>query len=304
MLIFGLSGAMDPLVMEKIFLNRESTIYRLEGNSYDKNIYEENNFQVQKYNDKKQIIEEINLSDIDPIKYKPILYAIRVLKENMQQEFIRQIINNFNPFITNLDPNDEKLAEIILPDIIEIITNVNDSQKIILFNSIISLIHNYKRIAKENLANLVELIKNNIGIDLYFDKCCDIFKFLFMNFINEMEIYYNQLLPIFLSFINFNEKNGKEKKYENHIIDLFLAMTKNENIYSYLNIIFYKLIPLFLKTNDFNDNILIFFQKVIRDIVPSSAFYPLIINALIEKIKIYMKDKTSFTKGKNSDRKL
>ena len=83
MLIFGLSGAMDPLVMEKIFLNRESTIYRLEGNSYDKNIYEENNFQVQKYNDKKQIIEEINLSDIDPIKYKPILYAIRVLKENM-----------------------------------------------------------------------------------------------------------------------------------------------------------------------------------------------------------------------------
>ena len=301
MLIFGLSGAMDPLVMEKIFLNRESTIYRLEGNSYDKNIYEENNFQVQKYNDKKQIIEEINLSDIDPIKYKPILYAIRVLKENMQQEFIRQIINNFNPFITNLDPNDEKLAEIILPDIIEIITNVNDSQKIILFNSIISLIHNYKRIAKENLANLVELIKNNIGIDLYFDKCCDIIKFLFMNFINEMEIYYNQLLPIFLSFLNFNEKNGKEKKYENHIIDLFLAMTKNENIYSYLNIIFYKLIPLFLKTNDFNDNILIFFQKVIRDIVPSSAFYPLIINALIEKIKIYMKDKTSFTKGKNSD---
>ena len=88
MLIFGLSGAMDPLVMEKIFLNRESTIYRLEGNSYDKNIYEENNFQVQKYNDKKQIIEEINLSDIDPIKYNPILYAIRVLKENMQQEFI------------------------------------------------------------------------------------------------------------------------------------------------------------------------------------------------------------------------
>ena len=95
MLIFGLSGAMDPLVMEKIFLNKESTIYHLEGNSYVKNIYEENNFQVQKYNDKKQIIEEINLSDIDPIKYKPILYAIRVLKENMQQEFIRQIINNY-----------------------------------------------------------------------------------------------------------------------------------------------------------------------------------------------------------------
>ena len=42
-----------------------------------------------------------------------------------------------------------------------------------------------------------------------------------------------------------------------------------------------------LKTNDFNDNILIFFQKVIRDIVPSLAFYPLIINALIEvEIKV------------------
>ena len=300
--IFGLSGSMDPLIMEKLFFTRDVSMYRFEINSYNKNNLEENSFKVQKYNHKNRINEELNLSNIEPIKYKPILYILKILKENTQQELVRQIIINFNLFMANLEPNDEKLVEIILPNIIQIIPNLNNSQKDVLFTSIKSLIQNYKRVVKENLKDLINLTKNYIVIDLYFDKCFDIFKFLFLNFVKEMEIYYNELIPIFLSFINYNynQKDGKGKKYINHIIDLFVFMTKNENIYSYLNIILDKIIPLFLRTNDFNDDLIIFYEKII-DLFASSDFYPLLINSLIEKLKIFMKDKTYLMKGKNSE---
>jgi hypothetical protein len=122
--IFGLSGSMDPLVMEKLFFSREASIYHLEGSSYNKNYFDENSFIVQKYNQKTQITEEINLSNIEPIKYKSILYMIRILKENTQQELIRQIINNLNIIITNLEQKDEKIVEIIFPEIIQILPNL------------------------------------------------------------------------------------------------------------------------------------------------------------------------------------
>ena len=301
--IFGLSGSMDPLVMEKLFMNREVSIYQLEGDSYNKNYFDEKSFIIQKYNHKTKITEEINLSNIEPIKYKSFFYIMRTLKENTNQELIKQIINNLNSIITNLERKDEKIIEIIFPEIIEILPNLHGSQKHDLFSSIRSIIYNYKPVVKENLKELVNIAKNFIGQDLYFDECHDIFKYLLTNFVDEMEIYYHELIPIFLSLINirYNPKNNKEKKYEGHIIDLFQIMIKNENIYSYLNIIFDKLIPLFLKTNDFNDNLLIFFNKIIRDIIPSSNFFPLIVNALIEKIKVFFKEKNNITKGKNSE---
>ena len=301
--IFALSGSMDPLVMEKLFIDRELTMYRSEGISYEKDYFEEINYKFLKYNKKKQIMEEISLDNIEPIKYIPILYILKILKENTQQELIRQIINNFGIFISNLELKDENLVEIILPNIIKIIQNLTSSQKNEIFDSIICIIHNYRKITKENLKNLVNLTKNYIIIDLYFDKCYDIFKFLFDNFVNEMEAYYHELIPIFLSFINYNydEKNTKEKKYENHIIDLILVMIKNENIYHYLNSIFDKLIPLFLKKDDFNEPLITLFKKIVKEIPMSYTFYPLLINALIEKLKIYAKDKSSLNKGKNSD---
>ena len=301
--IFGLAGSMDPLIMEKLFFKREASIYLLKGGSYNKKFFDENSFIVQKYNYKTQITEEINLSNIEPIKYKSLFYIIRTLRENSQQELVRQIINNLNSIITNLEQKDEKIIEIILPEIIHILYNLNSSQKIDLFTTIISINHNFKKATKENLKDLVNLAKNFIVIDLYFDKCYEIFKYLFINFVEEMEIYYHELIPIFLSLINcrYNPKSSKEKKYENFIIDLFQTMVKNENIYSYLNIIFDKLIPLFLKTNDFNDNLLIFFSEIIKDIIPSYNFFPLIVNALIEKIKIFFKENENIIKRKNSE---
>ena len=301
--IFGLSGAMDPLVMEKLLIGKEISIYHSEDSIYNKNYFEENTFKVHKYNHKLRISEEIDLSNIDPIKYKTILYILRVLKENTQQELMKQIINNLKTIISNLEKDDIILVEVIFSEIIEILPNLNNIQKNDLFTLIISIMQKFKEVAKVNLNDLVNLTKNYIGLESFFEKCYDIFTFLFENFIKEMEIYYKELIPIFLSLINFryNAKNEKEKNYESHIIELFLVMVKNENIYSYLNIIFNKIIPLFLKTNDFNDKLLLFFHKIIKYIVFSSVFYPLLIDALIGKIKLYMEEKNSLIKGKNSE---
>ena len=299
--IFGLSGSMNPLVIEKYFVTREVPIFLLDG-LYEKNDIEENIYEIQKSNNKNEINEEINLSDIEPIKYKSILYILRILRENTHKELINQIISNFNLFIANLSQKEEKLAQILIPEIIQIIPNLNNSNKSIILSSIIYLIHNYKKATKENLKELVDLAKNLIMIELYFVKCFDIFKFLFLNFVKKMEIYYNELIKIFLSFIKFNytSNNENEKSQVSHIIDLFLFMTRSEKIYSYLNIILDKLIPLFLKTNDFDESLIIFFEKITRDIT-SHTFYPILINALIEKIKIITKEKIYLTKGNNSE---
>ena len=69
---------------------------------YEKNDIEENIYEIQKSNNKNEINEEINLSDIEPIKYKSILYILRILRENTHKELINQIISNFNLFIAIL----------------------------------------------------------------------------------------------------------------------------------------------------------------------------------------------------------
>ena len=295
MKIFGLSGSMNPLVMEKYFLTREASNYLIEGLN-NKNDNEKNSYEIHKYNTNKGITEEINLSNIEPIKYKSIFYILRILRENTQMELINQIISNFNSFISNLTQKEEKLVQILLPELIQIIPNLDNSQKNILLSSIIYLIQNYKQAAQENLKALVDLGKNLIIINLFFEKCYYIFKFLFQFFVGKMEIYYNELIHIYLSFINFNY-NGNEKNIIDYIIALLLFMTKSEKIYSYLSIILEKLIPLFLKTNDFDESLILFFQKITRDIT-SQTFYVILINALIEKIKMIVKENTYLTTGK------
>ena len=182
--------------------------------TYDKNYFDENSFIVQKYNQKTQITEEINLSNIEPIKYKSILYIIKIFKENTHQDLINQILSNLNIIINNLGQKEEKLVEIIFHAIIQILPNINNIQKNDLFVSIILIIHNYKKITTQNLKELVKLTKNYIGKKIYFSKCHDIFKFLLGNFEEEMEIYYNELIPTFLSLLNNfnNSKSENEKK--------------------------------------------------------------------------------------------
>ena len=301
--IFGFSGALDPSEKEKFSINQDISSYYLDGNLYEQDYYDDIEFKLTKFNKKTKMFDEINLSDIEPATYKPILYIIKILKENSQQDLIGQIINNFKTLIDNLEQKDEKLIEIIFPTIIQVIPQVENNYQKILFSCINMIIKDHKEIAKENLNDLVQLTIDYIIIEECSSKCCNILNFLLENFIFEMEIYYPLLIPIFLSFLNKKitiERKDKKEKIENIIIENFCLMTKNSNISSYLEIILDELSSLFLISTEFDYNILEFFTKIVS-LQNTYDFYPLIINTLIEKINIFMKENTSKEKNKNTD---
>ncbi len=289
--IFGLSGAMDPSDIERIFLHQDMGIYNLDGNLKEQDYFDDNEFKITKYNPKTKINEEINLSDIEPSTYKPILYIIQFLKENSQQDLIGLIINKFDDLIKNLESKDEQLIELLLPTIIQIIPQVEINYQETLLKCIEIIAKKFKKVIKANINDLVELSQNYILIDQLSKKCCTIFTFLFENYVFEMEIYYPVLIPIFLSLINCRTKKDKKEKTEiNNIISIFTIMTKNPNINSYLGIILNELTSLFLITNDYNNCLIEFYDKVVS-LQNTYYFYPLIINTLIEKLKLFIRDK-------------
>ena len=286
--IFGLSGTMDPSKIEKLFINQDVLTYNLDGNLYEQEYIDDNEFKITKFNPKIKMNEEINFSNIEPSTFKPILYIIRILKENSQQDLTGQIINNFSSLISNLEEKDEKLVEIILPTIIQLIPQVENYSQIILFDCINIILKNFKNSIKENLSDIVQLSKNYIITEHCNSKCFNIFNFLFENFVNEMEIYYPILIPVFLSLINLRTKKKSREKNEVNVINFFSLMTKNQNIHLYLEIIIDKLSTLFRITDEYDASLLEFFQKIIC-LENTYYFYPMIINILIEKINILIK---------------
>ena len=288
--IFGLSGAMDPSEMEKS-INQDISNYQLDGQLYEQDYFDDNEFKLTKYNAKTKMNEEINLSNIEPSTYKPILLILKILKENSQQDLTGQIINSFNSLISNLEQKDEKLIEIIMLTIIQVIPQVDINYQEILLSYLNNIMRNFNIKIKNYLSDLVKLSKDFIYVEQCTSKCCNILNYLFENFINEMEIYYPSLIPIFLSFLNLKKrpKKDKKEKIENTFIKFFISMANNPNIISYLNIILDELSSLFLMTNEFNSNLFEFFQRVVS-LNNSYYFYPIIINTLIEKINIFIKE--------------
>ena len=60
--------------------------------------------------------------------------------------------------------------------------------------------NNFTKIIKDYISDLVQLSINNIIIKKIAQKCLLIFQYLFDNFVLEMELYYQMLIPFFVSF--------------------------------------------------------------------------------------------------------
>ena len=275
--IFGIVGSMNP----------SDISYHLDGNLTEEDYFDDKEFKLTKYNNKTKMNEEISFCDIEPSKYKPILYIIKFLKENTQQDLTCQIINSFDNLISNLERDDEKLVELILPTIIQVIPQVDIDYQKTLFSCIITIMNNFKDKINEHISDLVQLCKNNILIEQNTRKCSTILYFLFDNFVFEMEIYYPMLIPIFISILNYKTKKDKKDKIE--ILKIFILMAKNHNIGSYLDIILDDLTSLFLMSFEFDNFFIEFFNKI-SSLQNTYYFYPLIINTLIEKLNLFIRD--------------
>ena len=301
--IFGLCGAMEPSKMEKYFSKNGLSIYHLEGNLKEEDSIDDNELKIistMKKSMSKNNINEIDLSSIDPSTSKAVLSLMRILKENSQQEVSSQIVSFLSSIIKVLTINEANLIDIILPTIIEVIPQFEINYQKSMFDNINLIINNFKHKIKVYLDDITQLIINYIMNDNYLDIICKMLKQLFNYYVYEMEIYYPILIPILLNILK-----QKGKKAE-PLIEIFLLISENKNIASYLNIMMDELAIIYL--DSFDDLIIKyliqFFSKIVT-LENSSMFYSVIINILLHKLKIIAEQTYSVDISKlNREKKL
>ena len=288
--IFGLCGALEPTQMEKYFTFFGLSLYHLEENlSTEQESFEENDYKINKFNPKTKNFIEIDLSKLDISTIKAVLSLMGILKDNTQQELSTRIISHLGQLIKSLSTDESNLIDIILSNIIEVIPKFDYNNQITLFENILIIINQFKSKIKYYLDDIIQLTKQYILNDNYYDIISQILSRLFEEFVSEMEKYYPFFIPIFLSFIKTKKNNNK---FISNLVDLFSLLTKNKNISSYLGLILEELCMLYLTAKDepVIISLLGVFQQIssLRNI---HLFYSLIITTLIEKFKLIVNPK-------------
>ena len=275
--IFGLCGVLEPSKMEKYFSTRGLSIYHLEGNLKEEDSLEDNDYKFFIQNKKK----EIDISNIDNSTSKAILLLMRILKENYQKDVSLEILSFFSRLIRALAENEANLIDIILPTLIEVMPNFEIKFQTNILENLDLIIKNFKNKIKFYLDDIVQLIIKYIGNNNFLNIIINMLNKLFTNFVQDMEIYYYILIPIFLNILKKNKE--KEKK---SLLQIFLLMAENENIVSYLNIMLDELCEEYIINTDeiIIKNILEFFKKIIL-YDNSNMFFSIIINILLKKLK-------------------
>ena len=287
--IFGLCGTMEPIKMEKYFSKNGLSIYHLEGNLKEEDSIDDNELKIISSKKKsfiKNNINEIDLSSIDPSTSKAVSSLMRILKENSQQEVSSQIVSFLSSIIKVLTINEANLIDIILPTIIEVIPQFEINYQKNMFENINLIIKSFKDKIKIYLDDIVQLIINYIVNDNYLDIICKMLNQLFQYFVYEMEIYYPTLIPILLNLLKQKVKNSES------LIEIFFSISENKNIANYLNIMMDELAIIYLESMDelIIKYLIQFFSKIVT-LENSSMFYSIIINILLQKLKIIAEPK-------------
>ena len=288
--IFGLCGALEPTQMEKYFTFFGLSLYHLEENlTEEQESFEENDYKINKFNPKTKSFTEIDLSMIDISTIKSVFSLMKILKENTQQELSTRIIAHLGQLIKSLSTDESNLIDIILPNIIQVLPKFEISNQKILFENILIIINQFKNKIKYYLDDIIQLIKQYILNENYYEILSAILSRLFEEFVSEMEKYYQFFLPIFLTFIKTKKNNNK---IISSVVEIFSLLTKNKNISSYIGLIIEDLCMLYLQSNDEEvlTSLLSVFQKIVC-LGNIHLYYPFIITTLIEKFNLIVNPK-------------
>ena len=242
------------------------------------------NFQNPKINNSKCINSDELISKnpkLDESTCQAVVCLMNILKDNIQQELSTQIISCLGSLIKSLKPIESDLINIILPTMIEIIPDFDINYVKNMFENMILILENFPNNFKEFLSSFINLIEKFIFEENYNNIIFVLLSKILEQFQNEMRTYYYILIPIFLKLIRDNSKQVK------NIIYCFILMSDNDSLTSYLDLIFDEIFFLFKKTKDIEimNQILNFIFQMIN-INNTLIFFPIIIQTIIEKIKL------------------
>ena len=293
--IFGLCGALEPTQMEKYFKAFGLSLY-LSDQDYS---LEENDFKINRFNPKTKTFDEIDLSKIDISTIQAVVSLMRILKENTQKELSTQIITHLEELIKSLSSEEANLIDIILPKIIEVIPKFELHNQKNLFGNLLIIIKQFKKRIKFFLDDIINLIKNYIFNERYFEIISKILAKLFEEFVSEMEKYFTFFIPTFLYLM---KKNINNNDLVSNIISLLSLLTNNKNISGYIGLILEELCMIYIGSTD--EKVLLSFLKLFKQIAYLEniyLFYPLIIHTLIEKFRLIVNPKYYMNLNNNNN---
>ena len=293
--IFGLCGALEPTQMEKYFKFFGLSLY-LSDQDYS---FEENDFKIKRFNPRLKTFDEIDLSNIDISTIKAVVSLMRILTDNNQKELSTQIITHLEELIKSLSIEETNLIDLILPKIIEVIPKFELHNQKNLFGNLLIIITQFKKKIKFFLDDIIQLIKNYIFNERYFEIISKILAKLFEEFVSEMEKYFPFFIPTFLHLIKKNKSNNV---LVSNIISLLSLLTSNKNISGYIGLILEELSLIYIGAKD--EKVLSSFLKLFKQIVYLEnihLFYPLIIHTLIEKCVLIVNPKYYMNLSENNN---
>ena len=299
--IFGLCGAIDP----SRYLSEKNNIkYLFEIDTNYKSI-EGKGIQIITYNHKLNQYEEIDISSTEPSNIKAVLYIMKLLKMNKQQELSIKIISSLNSLIKSITEKESYLIDIILPTIIQVIPKFQIEQQKILFDCIRTIMNNFEDKIKKYLNDFIPLVINYLEKE-HLDVISRIIFTLFEKFGKELENYYSIIIPKYISII----KAVDEDFFAYY--KLFILFFKNNEISSYFKILYEEIkLKLYEEANIKNIYCLLCMIEQICNNKNSKVLYPFIIKETLRKIEIMIFDFSYnskkleyFLKGDNSETNL
>ena len=264
MRIFGFIGAMDPDKLEKLW-----SIHKIENNFIHENyeIDEYNNYddeeiiahkkkhmiisdkefkKLTKINKKKMpdfpkmIIEQ----ELDPCTYHAVRSLMNILKDNSQPEPSIQVIGILGSLLKSLQESDYPVVELILPTLLETIEDFETNYIKAIFDHILIILKNFKNNFKNYLKEVLDVLIKYIYEKDFQQLIFSILTKILEEFPEEMEIYFSQLIPLLLSFLEKNEKNIPNiQKYV-----FFCLSLMSDKLSNYLSIIIPEAINLISQT--------------------------------------------------------
>ena len=269
--IFGLCGAMDPEQLEKMYNVSHNWSSQFTSGA-NKNIFATNTNSLEVTGQNKQM----ESNEVDPCTKQAVVSLMRILKDNSQQELSTQIIACLGGLIKSLQPTDSPLIDIILPTVIEMIPQFEQSYAKSMFENLITILRNFREKFSNYISQFVQIIKIYLQKENYHDIVFQVLPKVLQEF--NLENYYYIFIPIFIKLI---KERSKETK---NIVLCFSQMAFK--LSTYLNIIVPEILLLYQTSSDEKIllNVLGFIEKIIY--LENVIYYiPAIIQALLKGIK-------------------
>jgi FKBP12-rapamycin complex-associated protein len=226
--IFGFIGAMGPDKLEKIW-----SIHKIENNFVNENydIDEYNNYDdeeiiahkrqhlIKTNKEKKSVKLKIKLPDfqkmiidqeLDPCTYHAVRALMNILKDSSLEEPSIQVIVILGSLLKSLQDSDAPVVDLILPTLLETIDKFEPTYIKAIFDHILIILKtfkaNFKKHIKEVLDTVIKYIKEKEFQVIVFSILIKMLE----EFLDELEIYFPQVIPLLLNLLDNNTAVHKQ----------------------------------------------------------------------------------------------